>query len=147
MQHTYADLTGMTFWDAGASTNPHVVTVGPYRLDRDDIQGCAMSTVTERDAAGRVWTMTLFIAGAALVLLGVVEFGWMTRFLLGAAVLAALAAMSAVEALKLKPITHWRLDIAMRGGRTVRYATANRTDAEILTSQINAIARRNATAE
>ena len=142
MHRTYADLTGMSFWDVAAAGNPHVVNVGPYRLNRDDIQACSMTTVSERDAAGRMWTLALFAGWGLVMLLGVVEFGWRTRFLLGTGVLGAIALMAGVEALKLKPITHYRLDIALKGGRLVRYATASRTDAEVLTAELNAVARR-----
>jgi hypothetical protein len=144
MQRTYADLTGMTFWDVASLHNPHIVAVGPYRLAPHDIQGCSMTTVTERDTAGRVWTLALFVTGAIVITLGVLELGWQTRFLIGSGVLCVIAMMSAVEALKLKPITHWRLDIALKGGRRLSYATASRTDAEALTAQLNSLGRRNA---
>lgn len=135
MRHTYADLTGTTFWNAPAKG--HWIELGSLRLPREEIVGCRIEDVVERDTAGKLATLGLFFAAALVLLLGVVEFGWRTRFLIGAVVLGTIAAVSGMEALGINRIVYYRLDVLLKDGRRVGYTTASRADAEALAVELS----------
>ncbi len=137
MRHSYADLTGTTFWNVPTKGHGHWVDLGGLRLPREEIAGCRIEDIAERDTAGKLATLGLFFAAALVLLLGVVEFGWRTRFLLGSVVLGTVAAVSDMEALGINRIVYYRLDVLIKDGRRVGYTTASRADAEALAAELN----------
>jgi len=136
VRQSYADQVGSGFWSLPRPLPARQINVGSLRLDRDEIVGCRIEDVVERDTAGKIATLGLFFAAALVLLLGLVEFSWAMRLLLVGIVLAVIAAASCMEALGISSVVYYRLDILLRDGRSVGYTTADRADAVTLAAQL-----------
>lgn len=102
-----------------------LLRIGAKEVAIADIESVAVEPVTARDTLG-LRVMTIAFGTAALVfLVGVAQFGWLPRFLIGAAFLFALALLSVSDILGLRAITYTRLHIRTRRGATLLFASAD----------------------
>lgn len=102
-----------------------LLRIGAKEIEVASIESVAVETVTSRDTHG-LRIMALVFGTAALVfLVGVSEFGWIPRFLIGAAFLFALALFSVSDILGLRAITYTRLHIRTRRGAALVFASAD----------------------
>jgi len=143
MRQSLTDIAVPTYWDLPWQVTSPRISVGPYRIDTDDVLGCMTTAVSQRQTRGKLLTLCLFLAWALIILVAVLGFGWQTRFLLAAIVLAVIGIITGLETMRAGPQLHWRLDIALRGGRRISFATTNKADAEALSRRLTAIANAN----
>ena len=136
MSHSYAETTVDALYDGREVPAGTWIELGALRLPRDSIIGCRIEDVVERDTAGKLASLGLLFAAVLVLLLGLVEFGWSSRLMIGAVVLGVIGAVSAMETLGLSRTLHYRLDILLNDGRRVGYTTENRRDAEALAQDL-----------
>jgi hypothetical protein len=79
----------------------------------------------------------IFAAAAFVFVVGVVDIGWRTRFLLGAAFMIALAFVSLVETMSIGPVRFVALTIDTSEGRVV-FTTPDPADASALEGRVAA---------
>ncbi len=110
-----------------------VLTIGERRpIPIADIASVSLDTISERGDRG-LWTMTVFFGLAAVaILIGVIGHDWRTRFLIGAGLLAALAATSLAEAFAAARIGYRRLSIVTHRGERTVFASAEPGEVEQL---------------
>lgn len=136
MRQSYADVAATTFWSVPSPDRGGSVELGALRFERDEIVDCRIEEMVEPDGAGRLATMALFFAAGLVLLLGLVDFSWRFRILIGGLVLAVIALVSTMEALGISRTVHYRIDIHLRDGRSIGYTTASREDAEALAAEL-----------
>ncbi|MGQ0674327.1 MAG: hypothetical protein ACT4N2_15815 [Hyphomicrobium sp.] len=105
-----------------------LVRLGARRIAVSDIRGVKVERESERDIGGLVVMGGAFLLAAAVFVIGVVEIGWRTRFLVGAVILLALAFVSLGETRRIDPVRFVRLRIATPAGDVV-FTTADEIDA------------------
>lgn len=111
---------------AGPDGRPlRILRIGAKEVAVADIESVAVETLTSRDVQG-LRLMTVVFGSASLVfLVGVTQFGWLPRFLIGCVFLLALALASAWDILALRPIVYRRMHIRTRRGATLLFASAD----------------------
>ncbi len=102
-----------------------ILRIGAKEVVVAGIESVAVETLTSRDTHG-LRIMALVFATASLVfLVGVTQFGWIPRFLIGCVFLLALALASVWDILGLRPIVYRRMHIRTRRGATLLFASAD----------------------
>lgn len=98
--------------------------IGSRPIALDDIAGVAVERVAERDVKGLTVVAVGFALAASILLFGVADLGWRTRFLVGAGFLGAAALVSVVEVLWVNRIAYQRVHLTLVTGDTVVFASA-----------------------
>jgi hypothetical protein len=131
-----ANLTSSTFWSAPVQPKGRWVELGALRLPRDEIVGCRVEDVVERDGASRLATLALLLAAVLVLVLGLIDLGWQVKAMLGASAVAIIGLVVGLEGLGITRTVYYRLDVLLRDGRRVGYTTASRADAEALAGDL-----------
>ena len=90
-----------------------------------DIESVAVERVTTRDIQGLTVMAMAFALMSAFLLIGVAQFGWLTRFMVGCTFLAALALASVWDILGIRAISYQRMHIRTRRGASLVFASAD----------------------
>ena len=114
-----------------------ILRLGRDRVSVADIRSIEREYETDRDIGGLSAMGGVFLLASTWLIIGVCEWGWRTRFLIGAVILLALSFVSLTETLSIGQVRFVRLRIATRD-RDVVFTTANAADAEALLQRIAA---------
>lgn len=117
-------------WSIFEATGPdgaplRILRIGAREVAVADIESVAVEDVSSRDHSGLQVMALLFGTASLVLLLGVVEFSWRPRFLIGFAFLGALALASVWDIVGLRPIVYRRLHIRTRRGASLLFASAD----------------------
>ncbi|MEQ1712704.1 MAG: DUF6232 family protein [Hyphomicrobium sp.] len=102
-----------------------ILRIGAREIAVDDIESVAVERVTTRDIQGLTVMAMAFALLSATFLIGVAQFGWLTRFMVGCTFLAALALASLWDILGIHAITYQRMHIRTRRGATLVFTSAD----------------------
>ena len=119
-------------WSVTGSPSGRRLRIGAREIALDDVASVAVEQVTARDVQGLGVMTAVFAMAAALILIGVADLGWQTRFLIGAAVLAGLALASLSEIFGVRSIAYTRLHIRSRRGATLLFTSADAREVDAL---------------
>lgn len=114
--------------ERASGTGREILRVGQVRFALAEICSIERLEQSERDVSGLLVMAGLFLVGGTAFLFGVAEFGWRSRFLVGAVFLLALALVSLIETFSIRPVGYVRLRIATASGGVV-FTTADTADA------------------
>lgn len=114
-----------------------ILRIGTRRIPVAAIRAVTREEVADRDVGGLVVMAGAFAFSAAIFVVGVIDIGWRTRFLLGAIILFGLAYMSLKESFGVQPVRYVRLRLALPEGDVV-FTTPDRADASALEARIAA---------
>lgn len=106
---------------AEARDNAHVV-IGGRVVARAAIRCVAVIRQQERDIDGQLFNFSVYLLIAAVFLIGVVEIGWRSRFLLATGFFAAVGLMSLVDVITANRLAYWRIDVTLDTGETIALA-------------------------
>lgn len=115
-----------------ASDGRSVVRVGEVRFNLSEIASVSAGIEQTRHRHGRVVAMLLFGIVASLYLIGILQFGVHSRFLLAVFICFSLALMSLQDVILVRPQRLAVFDIRLKDGRHIRWATADVADAAAL---------------
>jgi hypothetical protein len=132
-----------------AMRTPHlgpVLRVGARAIPVRDIKGYVGSADSDTDKKPAFATLAVFGIATLFFLLGVLDLGWRTRFMLGAVLFATIAASALHDLAWLTTSTIYRIEIYLASGDVVRYATVDRIKYEALIDALgmSALTRRSA---
>jgi hypothetical protein len=118
-----------------AIRTPHlgpVLRVGARAIPIRDIKGYVGSTDSDTDKKPAFAALAVFGIATLVFLLGVLDLGWRTRFLLAAVLFVTIAASALHDLAWLTTSTIYRVEIYLASGDIVRYATIDRIKYEAL---------------
>ena len=116
---------------ATASSGGASVRLGAQHISIADVVAVERSDHAERDFQGVLIMGCWFTTSAALLMIGVFEWGMRQRFLLGAFIFFVLGLVSLYEAATASTLRFVRLKITTRHGETL-FTTADKADAAAL---------------
>ena len=116
---------------------PYTLRLGRRRVYLDEVAGFQAATHIDRDRHGQFLAFMVFALLAGIYVIGVVEFGWRTRFLLAAVVLFALSAMSFGEVWFQTAKRYTVFNVHLRSGETIVFTTADANDAAALNAVLS----------
>ena len=117
---------------SGDSRGGEILRLGQQRVALSDIAGVSREDVVETDMKGKALMAFWFILAASLFVMGVVEWGWRTRFLLASFVTFAIAMTCLSEAARPARIGIVRLTIRLKTGGAISFASPHPDDASRL---------------
>lgn len=110
-------------------------------IDLASISRYDLTTTIENDSAGQWVCAAIYGVGATafltLVLLGALDF----KFVIAVVFLGAIALMATSDAVSVKPVTLFRLDLEIDDGRVLPYVSADLHAVRALIGRIDAAAR------
>ncbi|MBU1212105.1 MAG: hypothetical protein KJ587_12625 [Alphaproteobacteria bacterium] len=118
-----------------------VLRLGDHAVRLDDIASYKVNEVAERDVDGLMLNAAVFFVAASVFLIGVLQFGWLERFLLGFVFLTVLGVASLLEVLGLNRISYLQLTLFTRSGRMVQFTSVDPRDVGRLTGFLSQIVR------
>lgn len=118
-----------------------VLRLGNDAVRVEDIASYKVNEVSERDFDGLLLNAVVFFSGAAIFLIGVLQFGWLERFLIGFVFLIILGVSSLVEIARLNKISYLQLTVFTRSGRSVKFTSVDPRDIGRLTGFLSQIVR------
>lgn len=141
--HTLWQMTAPPMWEVSPAraSDGAVLRIGRQQVALADIKAYFITNDIERDQSGQLILGAWFIIGAACFTAGVLQFGYMTRFLLGSAFLFALGTVALTEFAFASTFAVQRLTIETHDGRTLSFTSADRADFADLLATIQAAAR------
>jgi hypothetical protein len=113
-----------------------MLRVGARAVPVSEVCGVIGSAEHERDPKPAFATLAVFGLIACAFLVGVVDMGWRTRFLVGAVCFGAigLAALNDITWLTRRGI--YRVEVLLRSGESLRYATIDADDQQRLLTAV-----------
>lgn len=118
-----------------------VLRLGNHAVRLDDIASYKVNEVAERDVDGLMLNAAVFFVVASAFLIGVLQFGWLERFLIGFVFLTVLGVASLVEVVGLNKINYLQLTVFTRSGRSVQFTSVDPRDVGRLTGFLSQIVR------
>lgn len=118
-------------WDRLSFGEGATLRLGDKHIRLADVRAVERSDHSERDYQGVLVMGCVFTAAAALLMIGVLDYGMRERFLLGSAIFFVLGLTSLYEAATSTTLRFVRLRIATTGGETL-FTTADLADAAAL---------------
>lgn len=118
------------------------LSVGGLTFDYADVASYELGVVTERDWSGQLLCAAVYGLASALFLIGVMLGSLDGKFLIAVVFLAAISAMSMIDALGTRPVTVYRLDMILFDGRQVSFVDGDEAVVDELTSRIDAARHR-----
>lgn len=109
-----------------------VLRLGSHAVRLDDITSYKLEEVVKRDTEGLLINGAVFFAAAAVFLIGVLQFGWLERFLIGFVFLLILGMTSVAEVMGLNQISYLQLTVFTRQGRRVKFTSTDSRDVDRL---------------
>jgi hypothetical protein len=122
------------------------MTLGGHQVWPHDIATYAFLEVVERDWDGQWLCFAIYFLAAGAILTGVLGGQLDVRFLIAVTFLAAIAAMSVADALAVRAIGVYRLEIVTHAGERIIHATPSLDQAVALVRSLDALARSRAIA-
>jgi len=119
-----------------------VLRLGDHAVRLDDIASYKVNEVAERDVDGLMLNAAVFFVAASVFLIGVLQFGWLERFLIGFVLLTVLGVASLAEVVGLNKISYLQLTVFTRSGRAVQFTSVDPRDVGRLTGFLSQIVRR-----
>ena len=105
-------------------------------IDRREIVGAHASRIEERDTAGAMLIFAVFLLVTAVIVIGVFELGWRTRYLL-AAVLCGMIALTGLQDMRQASLVRtFDVDVHLSSGETVSITMAEEREARALISAL-----------
>ncbi len=117
-----------------------ILQFGRHRIPLDDIAAVSGEEEGHRPVGGLMLAGALFLMVASVLVFGVFEGGWQSRYLIGAAFLAFLGSIGCIEVLQIGRQSLYRLRLTLTSGDIVMFATADRADIERLMARLQASA-------
>lgn len=117
---------------APASDGSRVVRLGEARFALSQVAHVSAGVDVTRHRHGRVVAMLLFGLLAAVLLIGVFDFGLARRFLIAVFICASIALMSLEDIVFARPQRLATFDVRLADGRHVRWSTADEAEAAAL---------------
>ena len=118
-------------WDRLSFGESATLRLGDKHIRLADVRSVERTDHAERDFQGVLVMGCVFSTAAALLMIGVYDYGMRERFLLGAAIFFVLGLISLYEAATSTTFRFVRLRIETEGGETL-FTTADLTDAAAL---------------
>ncbi|MEZ5842269.1 MAG: hypothetical protein R3D27_00865 [Hyphomicrobiaceae bacterium] len=81
-----------------------------------------VTRMAERDIDGQLFNFSVYLLIAAVFLIGVVEIGWRSRFLLATGFFVSVGLMSLMDVITANRLAYWRIDVTIEGGETLALA-------------------------
>jgi len=125
-----------------AASGDDVLRLGSHAVRLEDIVSYKVNEVAERDTDRLMLSAAVFILAAGLLLIGVLQFGWLERFLIGFFLLIILGVSSMVEVTGLNTIRYLQLTVFTRSGRAVEFTSVDPRDVGRLTGFLSQVVRR-----
>ncbi len=128
--------------EANIVTGDDVLRLGNHAVRLEDIRSYRLEEIVERDYEGLLLNAVIFFLGASVFLIGVIQFGWLERFLIGFVFLFILGMAGLGEVMGLNTIRYMRLTVHTRAGRSVHFTNPDTRDMTRLISFLDQIVRR-----
>lgn len=123
-----------------------ILRLGNHAVRLEDIVSYKVNEVAERDMDGLLFNVAVFLLVAAVFLIGVLQFGWLERFLIGFLFLLILGISSLAEVAGLNTIRYLQLTVFTRSGRAVEFTSVDARDLGRLTGFLSQVVRGTAAA-
>ncbi|MEQ8826089.1 MAG: DUF6232 family protein [Filomicrobium sp.] len=125
-----ADADGVQ--DDDVVSGEDVLRLGSHAVRLDDIASYKLEEVVERDCEGLLINAAVFFVAGLVFLIGVLQFGWLERFLIGFVFLFILGMSSITEVLGLNRIRYMQLTVFTQQGRRVKFTSTDSRDIDRL---------------
>ncbi|MCH9808046.1 MAG: hypothetical protein K0U74_09955 [Alphaproteobacteria bacterium] len=109
-------------------TGDDVLRLGSQSVRLEDIASYKVEQISERDVEGLLLNGTMFFFGALVFLIGVLQFSWLERFLIGFVFLSILGIASMAEVVGLNRIQYMQLTVFTHSGRKLKFSSADDRD-------------------
>lgn len=114
------------------------VRFGAEQVRISDIAFMSLEEVRSSPSGGLFLNGTVFLCVAALLAYYVYEVGGRERFLIGAAFLGMLGIAAVSEALRLRGLRHYEMELVLKDGRRIVFTSADRADIQALALRLAA---------
>lgn len=121
-----ADAVGHT--DDEFVTGDDVLRLGQQSVRLEDIASYKLEQISDRDVEGLLINGLMFFVAAVIFLVGVLQFGWLERFLIGFVFLTVLGVSSMFEVFGLNRIEYLQLTVFTHSGRKLKFSSADHRD-------------------
>lgn len=128
-----------------ALSGEDVLRLGNQAVRLEDIVSYKVNEVAERGADGLLMNAAVFLLMAGLFVIGVLQFGWLERFLIGFFFLLILGISSLAEVAGLNTVRYLQLTVFTRSGRAVEFTSVDPRDVGRLTGFLSQVVRGTAT--
>lgn len=118
------------------------LSVGGAVFSYADVASYELTVLTERDWHGQLLCAAIYGLSSSLFLIGVLLGSLDSKFLIAVFFLAAIALMSALDAVGTKPVTVFRLEMTLLDGRRVDFVDADEAVVDALAARIDAAGAR-----
>jgi hypothetical protein len=118
-----------------------VLRLGTHAVRLDDIASYKLEQISERDGDGLLINAAVFFIAGFVFLIGVIQFGWLERFLIGFVFLLILGMSSVSEVMGLNRINYLRLTVFTHEGRKVCFTSVDHRDVGRLIGFLDEIIR------
>jgi uncharacterized ion transporter superfamily protein YfcC len=105
-------------------------------IDRREIVDSRATCIEERDTAGAKLIFVAFMLVTAIVVIGVFELGWRTRYLLAAGLCGAIALTGLQDMRQASLVRTFDVEIHLRSGETVSVTLAEEREARALVAAL-----------
>jgi len=99
------------------------VRMGLHVIPVAGISGRHLVPCAARDVKGQFLNAGLYLAVAAVILIGVADLAWHSRFLIAVVFFACVGAMAFSDVVTTRPITYYELVVTTRDGVNYRIST------------------------
>lgn len=123
-------------------TGDDVLRLGNHAVRLSDIRSYRLEEIAERDFEGLLLNAVIFFIGGSIFLIGVLQFGWLERFLIGFVFLFILGMAGLGEVMGLNTIRYMRLTVHTQAGRRVHFTSPDPRDMTRLVTFLDQIVRR-----
>lgn len=137
----WLESAGVSGADERVASGEDVLRLGNHALRLDDIASYKVNEISERDMDGLLLIAAISVVAAAVFLIGVLQFGWLERFLIGFVFLVILGVATLLEVAGLNTIRYLQLTVFTRSGRSVSFASVDPRDFGRLTGFLSQVVR------
>ncbi len=120
-----ADADSQSSHDGGVVEAGDVLRLGSHAVRLDDIVSYKLEEVIERDYDGLLVNASVLLISAGVFLIGLLQFGWLERVLIGFVLLIILGMSGAAELMGLNQIRSMQLTVFTHQGRRVKFASTD----------------------
>ncbi len=115
-----------------------ILHFGRHRIPLEDIAAINGEEEGYRPITGLMLAGAVFLVLASVIVFGVFEGRWESRYLIGATFLAFLGSIGCFEVLQIGKQSLYRLRLTLNSGEVVTFASADRLDVDRLAARIAA---------
>lgn len=124
--------------EAREHSGARFVRLGAEQVRISDITFMNLEEVRSSPSGGLFLNGTVFLCVAALLAYYVYEVGGRERFLIGTVFLGLLGVAAVSEALRMRGLRHYELELILSGGRRIVFTSADRADIQALALRLAA---------